>query len=261
MNNDRRVLGGIALLVLATTGRANAQAPNQNPNLTPGDTASPEACPAPPAACPAPTPPPTPPPQAAPAAPPPEPMAAEPTHYEHEQDWVDTMGFGISAGGGVEDFSGSSMRSTTGTGGSWNVRATIGTRSYWALEGLYIGSAQTIDRLGLEHNSYLVGNGAQADLRLNATTTYPVQPFIYGGGAWKYYSLSNTSVNVSDVSNNTNVFELPAGVGIAGKYEGLMLDARGEYRWSWGGDLIANGTGGHLDMSRWGVNANIGYEF
>jgi hypothetical protein len=258
MKNDRRVLGGIALLVLATTGSANAQAPNQNPNLTPGDDKSPAACPAPPATCPAPEP--APPPQAAPA-PAPEPVAQEPTHYEHEQDWVDMYGFAISAGGGVEDFSGSSMRSTTGTGGSWNVRATLGTRSYLAVEGLYIGSAQTINRLGLESNSYLVGNGAQADIRLNATTTYPIQPFIYGGGAWKYYSLSNTAVNVSDVNNHTNVFELPAGVGIAGKYEGLLLDARGEYRWSWGGDLIPNGTGGHLDMSRWGVSGNIGYEF
>jgi hypothetical protein len=257
MNNIKPAIGGIALLLVALGGKTYAQSPSSpNPPLTPGpDDKTPAACPAPPAECPAPTPVAT-----APApveAPPPVHEAPPPVH--EEQEWYDRIGIGLSAGGGVDDFANSGMRDTTGTGGSWNLRLTLGTREYIALEGLYIGSAQTINSLGLNNSTTLYGNGAQADLRLNATTTYPIQPFIYGGAAWRYYSLSHNS-NTADIADNTNVFEIPAGVGIAGKYEGLMLDARGEYRWAWG-DMVSNGSGGHFNMDRWGVTGNIGVEF
>jgi hypothetical protein len=186
---------------------------------------------------------------------------------EPEHPWYIPRGFGLAIGGGVDDFVGDTASGTTGTGGSWTVRGTIGTRSMLALEGSYIGSAQSIDRLGLDNDAVLVGNGAQADVRLNLLEE-EVQPFIYAGGAWRHYSISNETFNTSDVNDNADVFELPVGVGVAGYIPGgFMADVRAEYRAAWGDDLFPdtsdndsdNTIGGSLD--RFGVTGNIGAEF
>ena len=175
-------LCGIALAVFAASaGRAQAQS---SPPLTPSgnDQSAPAAsCPqeqgADTSGNPAPAPAPAPEQAVAVAAP------------EPSQSWLDTFGFGIEAGGGVDAFAGSTMRDTTSTGGSWDVRAIFGTRSYIAFEASYIGSAQSINSLGLSNDAVLLGNGAQLDIRLNGTRFYMVQPFIYGGGAWRNYML------------------------------------------------------------------------
>ncbi len=197
-------------------------------------------------------------PQPGPSPYPPPPSEAGPVY--HERTWVEDVGVGLSIGGGVDDVSGSTLRNTTGTGGSWTARLTFGTHSYIAGEASYIGSAQSITALGLSTNSTLIGNGAQAALRLNGTIDYPVQPFVYGGAAWRHYSLSTSGTNFSDVSSSTDAFEIPVGIGVGGYIDQLMLDVRGEYRFAWvDHDLIA-GTGNPL-MDRWGVTGNIGYEF
>src|SRR5262249_47275711 len=118
------------------------------------------------------------------------------------QEWYMTLGYVISAGGGVSDFANTTMRDLTNTGGDWNVRLGVGTRSYVMGEVSYISSAQGINALGLENNATLVGNGAQLALRLNGTVNYPVQPFIFGGVAWRHYNLSHNGPNLSDVSNS-----------------------------------------------------------
>lgn len=181
-------------------------------------------------------------------------------------------GIAVSAGGGTGGFTNEAMRDTTNVGGEWDVRVSIGTRSPLALETSYIGSAQSISALGLDDSAVLVGNGAQAALRFNTTIDFPVQPFIYGGAAWRRYDLTNADFNTSDVNDSDNVFEFPLGVGFAGRWQGLILDARGEYRPTIDNDLLPEfaSTGGTLEdvgndnfaaMHRWSVNASIGYEF
>lgn len=174
-------------------------------------------------------------------------------------------GYAITLGGGVSDFVDDAARSNTEVGGSWNLRATFGTNRYIAGEISYIGSAQSID-MGLtpfnDDPATLVGNGAEADLRVNATTDYPVQPFAYGGLAWRHYTLSETGdIDIADDADD--VLEIPLGIGVAGHYKGFTLDARGEYRFANGEDggmfdQIDNDGFGELD--RWGVMANLGYE-
>jgi hypothetical protein len=92
-----------------------------------------------------------------------------------------------------------------------------------------------------------------------------VQPFLYGGVAWRRYSLSNTAENTSDVIGEDNVLELPVGIGLAYKLSGMVLEARGEYRGSFYSNLVPNsGSDAFADpasLDRWGVNANIGVEF
>ena len=200
----------------------------------------------------------------APQATPPPPMAMEEPAVE--RPWYDRIGYGLSLGGGVDDFVGSEARDFTNVGGSWNLRFTAGTKSYLALEGSYIGSAQSINVLGLDTNAVLVGNGHPGCVAYQRRGNYVVQPFVYGGAAWRNYSLSNTVINTSDVTDNANEFEVPLGIGFAGYIHGFMADVRGEYRFAWGDELVPRiglGDSGSIDTSldRWGVTGNIGMEF
>jgi hypothetical protein len=199
----------------------------------------------------------------------PPPSTQAPANYESEPGSMSSMqnvGFSLSAGGGVGQFTSHELRDTTGTAGTWAVRATIGTKSPIGFEGSYIGSAQSITALGLDSSAVLVGNGVQGALRLNAAIGAPVTPFLFGGVAWTHYSLTNKSFNTSDVSNSDNVLEIPVGLGIGGSYAGFGYDVRGEMRFATNADMIpavsaGRDTGSSADMHRWGVNATIGYGF
>lgn len=177
--------------------------------------------------------------------------------YEAEKPWYDRMGFGLAIGGGVDDFSKSFYRDATSLGGGWQVRGIFGTKSYIAGEALYFGSAQNIDAIGLDDDAVLVGNGLQANIRVNVLKNYYVQPFVFGGAAWRHYDLTDVNINLSDVRDSDDVFELPAGAGLAGYIGGFMADIRGEYRWAWGADLLLTDE----NADRWAVNASLGVEF
>jgi hypothetical protein len=185
--------------------------------------------------------------------------------YQGESEsgtFVDRVGLGFAVGGGVDDFSGETMRSETGVGGSWNARVTLGTKSYVALEGSYIGSAQSIDALGLDNDAILVGNGAQGALRINVTRFFPAQPFVFGGIAWRHYSIENNSINTSDVSDTDDVAEFPLGVGVSGYLGGFMADVRGEYRIATAEDLTPSFNENRTaTLDRWGVTGNLGFSY
>jgi hypothetical protein len=136
-----------------------------------------------------------------------------------------------------------------------------GIQRYLGLESSYIGSAQSIDALGLDTSAVLVGNGVQGAVRVNVLTT-AFQPFIYGGAAWRHYNLTNENFNTSDVADSDDVLEVPAGVGISWVYRGVLLDARGEYRFAFEEDMVPSLTRADTaGMDRWGVSANIGFSF
>ena len=182
--------------------------------------------------------------------------------YEMEaapKSFIERWGLGLALGGGVEGFT---EDSETGTdpGGNWTVRATLGTKQYIAFEGSYIGSAQSIDALGLDTNAILVGNGIQGAVRLNLLTGYRIDPFVFGGVAWRHYDLTNQAFNTSAVNGSDDVAELPLGVGVQYATAGVLLDARGEYRFASEGNMFDR-PGFNQNMDRWGVQGNIGYEF
>ena len=186
---------------------------------------------------------------------------------ESQDSLFGDYGFAVSAGGGVSDFTSETARGATNTGGGWDVRATIGTRAVIAGELSYLGSAQSINALGLDDSALLLGNGAQADVRLNLTTKNVFQPFFFAGVAWRHYSLQNVDTNTSDVNDSDDVLEIPVGAGIAYRYRGFILDARGEFRPSTNGDLMPSltqpgpfTTDSRASLDRWGVTANVGIE-
>ncbi len=181
------------------------------------------------------------------------------------------FGLVVALGGGTSGFTNSTMKDTAHVGGEWNLRVTFGTRTPLAVEATYLGSAQSIDALGLDNDAVLVGNGAQAALRLNALVNRPVTPFLYAGVGFRHYNIANESMNTSDVKNSDNVMEVPVGAGVGARWRGIVVDARGEFRASAFEDLMKqqSADGGfifdanddHAGMHRWGVNATVGYEF
>ena len=185
---------------------------------------------------------------------------------ETPSETLERYGIGVALGGGVSDFTSDTARSLTSTGGSWNVRVAIGTRSPIAFEGAYIGSAQGVNALGLDDDAVLVGNGVEGVARVNILDAN-IQPFAFGGVAWRRYDLTNTDFNTSAINDKDDVLEIPVGLGLAWKYRGFLLDARGEFRYTDQNDLMPSlnddGTFGtdDADLHRWGVNANIGYAF
>jgi len=193
------------------------------------------------------------------------PVYTEPTVVTTDTPFLERYGVAFVLGGGVDGFTDDSMRSSTKDGGSWDARAIFGTRDWVGFEAAYIGSAQSINALGLDNNALLVGNGVQGNLRLNLTKNQLVQPFAFAGAAWRHYNLQNQGINTSDVRDSDDVLEIPVGVGLAYKYEGFMIDARGEFRAAKGEDLMPSLSGldgdSRAEMHRWGVNANIGYAF
>jgi hypothetical protein len=189
-----------------------------------------------------------------------------PTAIETDDDddgLLSGIGIAIAAGGGTGGFVNDTLRDSTNIGGEWDVRATIGTRSPIAFEGSYIGSAQSIDALGLDNDAILVGNGLQGALRVNATLDFPVQPFAFGGAAWRRYDLTNADTNLSDVAGSDDVLEFPVGIGVAGRWNALMVDVRGEYRFATENDLLPVSADGSdfAGMDRWGAKATVGVEF
>ncbi|NVB81807.1 MAG: hypothetical protein HOV81_25655 [Kofleriaceae bacterium] len=197
--------------------------------------------------------------------------AAQTNAEEYPYSTSDAMGIGITAGGGAGGFTNDTLRGATNVGGEWDVRLTLGTRTPFAAEVSYIGSAQSIDALGLDQDAMLVGNGAQGALRLNALPGEAVTPFVYAGAAWRHYNVRHSGPNVSDVANSDDVLEVPVGIGVAGHVNGLLVDLRGEFRASAfenltersGGDdgFVFDAADPNAGMNRWGVNASVGYEF
>jgi hypothetical protein len=168
-------------------------------------------------------------------------------------------GAGVELGGGVMNFTGSTARAMTDTGGSWDLRLVWGTRSILGFEAAYIGSAQNLNATGLDPDAVLLGNGAEANLRLNAPFVYHeslVEPFAIGGIGWTRFDVVNDNFNESTVREKDHVMTVPVGAGLAASYRGLMFDARFTYRFVYNEELL-----GSAKMDNWIASANIGSEF
>lgn len=178
------------------------------------------------------------------------------------EDILDKYGFAVSLGGGVADFTQEDMRDTSGTAGIWGVRAAFGTRYPVAIEAAYMGSAQSIDAIGLDTSAVLLGSALEADARLNILPDEDFTPYAFVGAAWRRYDLTNADTNTSSVEDEDNLLEVPMGLGVAYRYSGLMADARAEFRAATNEDLLPETDGdGAVAMHTWGVSARIGYEF
>ena len=178
-----------------------------------------------------------------------------------EHTWVSRLGTGVLVGGGFEDFTNNNLRNMTGPGGAWTARVLAGTRQFVGLEAAYVGSARSIDALGLQNSAVLVGNGVEGNMRLNVPVVMRraqlLEPFAYVGLGWSRYQVTNTNTITSDLTRDDDVMALPVGGGLEYAIGRFMADARFTYRATYYNDLMR--TGGNLNS--WGVGTQVGFSF
>ncbi|HUS66153.1 MAG TPA: OmpA family protein [Kofleriaceae bacterium] len=182
------------------------------------------------------------------------------------------FGMAISVGGGVVGFVDQDARDITDTGGEWEARLTLGTRSPIAIEAAYVGSAQGIDALGVDSNAMLVGSAIEGDARLNLTTS-AVQPYIFGGIGFTHYEVANTNRNTSSINDEEDMGHVPVGAGLGFQTAGLLIDVRGTFRAAFDDDLLDQPVDGDepdlipdqgdakAELDTWNVGARVGWEF
>jgi peptidoglycan-associated lipoprotein len=211
--------------------------------------------------------------QAEPPAPlevvPPPPPAPEayPVPAATPVPWGSRFGWAFMAGGAYSDFTQTDMRNRTNAGGAWDARVIGGVNSVVGFEAAYIGSANTIQTLGLTANTpALVSNGVEGTLRVNApfhTGESLLEPYGFVGLGWSHYNINNYNSNfgtVSDFSQSDNIMDVPIGGGFAYGYRAFMIDARASWTPTYYNNLLinSNGTG---TLNRWGVGGQIGFKF
>jgi hypothetical protein len=233
---------------------ADTQATEQDPQQTPSTTTTVVEPPAPVIVQP----------PAQPAAPAPVVVEERPVNVTVLEDPKPRRNMSLSLGGGVSDFTDSTVRDRTDISGAYEARLGIGMSSLFGIEAAYVGTAGSIDTLGLDDDAVLISNGLEGLARLNLGT-FDVQPYVVGGASWVRYNVVNDSFNTSDVRDSDDVLAIPFGGGISTYLgnTGLMADARFTFRATFDEDLIrptpSNSDGSSL--SNWMATVRLGYTF
>jgi hypothetical protein len=180
---------------------------------------------------------------------------------------VTGVGTMIQVGGGVQNFT-RAARETTNPGGMWDARAVVGSRSILGAEAGYHGSAQDINAPGLDTGTWLMSNGLEAALRLQAPIpageSALIEPYAFGGVGGQFYNLVNDNGNnTSSIKDGDVVMDVPVGVGLAAGFGGVTLDGRYTYRHTMGNELLGNDLYGTSSaaLNNWSLGANLGFEF
>jgi outer membrane protein OmpA-like peptidoglycan-associated protein len=175
-------------------------------------------------------------------------------------------GMSLTVGGGVTGFLDQSTRAYGATGGAWEARVTMGTRSPVSLEAAYVGSLQDLDATGLTTGAMLMSHGVEGNLRLNGNPQGMAQPYLFAGAGWSRYSVVNAETNTSVVANEEDVMFLPVGLGFGVRWKDMVLDTRGTVRMALFDDLIMlpeeeRGGERSANLASWAISARLGWEF
>jgi hypothetical protein len=170
------------------------------------------------------------------------------------------IGLAVMAGGGITDFTGG--KDTT-VGGSWDVRALVGTRTWLGFEASYIGGANPIKALGLSGNSKLVRNGVEAAVRAQLPLYHHItllEPYVLGGVGWNSYRVTYVNTYSSSITTSgDNTLAVPFGVGFMVGYKGFVVDLRTTIRPTFRQTIL--GSQGATGLTNWDTGAMIGFEF
>ena len=216
------------------------------------------------------------------AAPAPDPVTVEPTTESntdmfgfewHNPNLMSGIGISTTLGGGVVQFTDSTMRGTTSNiGGLWDLHVTFGSHLPLALDLAYVGTATHIAGLPSGNTGTLIGSAAEGTLRWNVLPRLSWTPYVFGGVGYQRYDVTQTSVSLSDSNMNSsdNLLSVPAGLGFVWRgNNGLVADVHGTYRFTWFQDLVLkNGapitttsSSDFVKLNNWQASAAIGYEF
>jgi len=177
------------------------------------------------------------------------------------------IGVTLGLGGGVTDFTGTTMSDASSVGGTWEVRATVGTRRYIAAEAAYVGSRHNLSMPGVGGNPgespHVFSHGLEGALRAQ----YPIpagdvvlQPFAFGGIGWTHLGVDGL-VATSQVRDSNDLLVVPMGAGVSANWNRFVLEARFTYRQTFNDDLLVNPDGSKANLSNLSTGALVGYEF
>jgi len=166
------------------------------------------------------------------------------------------LGIAFIHGGGIGGFIDDSLSESTSAQGQWTSRLVIGTRTHFAGELAYVGSAQKVNALGVSANSMLYGNGAEGAFRVNVLTGM-WQPYAIGGLGWVHYNLNRDALlTTSDVQHQGDVMTFPVGAGMSWRMNNIMVDSRLSFHPATTSGIIRG-----ANMSTWDLQARAGFEF
>lgn len=174
----------------------------------------------------------------------------------------------LTAGGGMSDFVGSTMRDNLRLGAAWDARLLFGTNSAIAFEAGYTGTYNliTTDRSlsGPSTGPYLIQSSVDGVLRINLVPWY-VEPYIFGGVGYNHVNVRNRNQD-PEMAARFNVSDdellVPAGGGVAayfGEHSHFTLDARFTYRALFNDDILVDDPTARQDS--YTVAGRIGYVF
>jgi peptidoglycan-associated lipoprotein len=174
------------------------------------------------------------------------------------------LGIQLMVGGGLTNQLDHQTEELTEVGGTWDARVAFFNRSLIGFEAAYVGTLQNVKMFGLDDNAELMGNGAEADLRLNLLRDAVVRPYVFGGVGWTHYDVTNTPTAGAPVEDNDDVLHLPAGVGVGFQlYRDMTLDVRGTMRAAFDDEVFDPMTapGQKMGLENWSAAAQLGFEF
>ena len=196
--------------------------------------------------------------------PPPPVVVVQPAPRKHrcwESRAFSPCQISLTAGGGTVDYATGTMSSLVQMGAAWDVRVTVGTRSFLAMEAGYMG---TLNRLESPFGNapYLMSNSIDSDLRINLIPWY-VEPYIFGGIGYNHMSVTNQAADPQMASlfrDSDDQLLVPAGGGVSA-YLGrhATLDARATYRAMFNQNFLIRNPGERADQ--WTVLGRLGYAF
>lgn len=186
--------------------------------------------------------------------------AAQPAAPARPQPRFSPANLSVAGGAGFGNFARGSIADSSNIGPMWDVRLGVGTRSIFAFEAQYVGSAQGTD-LNLIDNPTIVTHQLTGALRVNFTRMR-IQPFVYGGAGWAWVRTRlSRQVGEATVAFDPRVDggTFPVGGGITG-YIGkhFLLEGRGSYSFMIGQRELT------VDNARpdvWAAQFNAGYAF
>lgn len=141
---------------------------------------------------------------------------------------ITPIGLAVDVGGGMHTFVDNGLDEVVSTGGAWEARLTVGTRTFLGGEIAYVGTANPLNNtigFDLDESAILVSNGVEGLLRVNAMLD-EWQPYAVAGYTYRRFTVQNTDFAVASVEDGSDQHEIPVGVGLAYRFRGFIADGR-----------------------------------
>lgn len=187
------------------------------------------------------------------------------TTQELGRDAVEVLGqrgVAVTAGLGLLGYANNETNDFIDPGAAYTARVHIGTEERVEYEIAYLGSAASIDALGLDSSAILISNAIEGNIRYNFSTDAQWQPYLVAGAAWRRYDITSADFNTSSANDADTVMEVPFGAGVTWRSGGgLLIDGRLGYRLATFEDLLGGRSGGGPALDNWHVGARAGWEF